>query len=548
MGYGDINDKKDFNKDIDIYGDDDLAVSAVGGLFDEPDDKSADDEVVDVRGASAHERPSYSSVSNTAGIRRPTVREYKVREYFSEEDDVSAEDDPANDHADENPGGLSDYSADDKDSDTTVPPVAKRNAFSPENEDYGDYIRATSRQIAEERAKKGRNGFGNAPRETAGMVRDASRNPAVRKEREASDDAPEQDDFNAPPVPRTTGRSPYAAENSDPSRTDTGRQRARGTVGHTDRQSASGIPERSHNTGAHRTREPARDIPAPEPVREPAREPHREPGRTAPLKPAVQRAPTGQTGKLPVKGNVPKRSEYFEAENRGGDVGDTLRSLADPRIIMGGFIVILLVVLVFLFIQNMSLRADIRDTEAFTDDMIALQDDIVGLRLTNDELIEENASLRDDLNYYMALASNHALGNPGSHDPATDLGTGNPANPMPTPPPAHSTVPTFSIWVALPNGPTTSVIKSPSFNLDSLADVHPTICTINVMVPRSVSASAMVSGIRSPPSPMRMMTKCPALRLCAMRTASISILNIFSDRNSFLTILFIIIHLQLLFY
>ena len=28
----------------------------------------------------------------------------------------------------------------------------------------------------------------------------------------------------------------------------------------------------------------------------------------------------------------------------------------------------------------------------------------------------------------------------------------------PTPPPAHTTVPTFSIWVACPNGPTRSVI------------------------------------------------------------------------------------------
>ena len=92
----------------------------------------------------------------------------------------------------------------------------------------------------------------------------------------------------------------------------------------------------------------------------------------------------------------------------------------------------------------------------------------------------------------------------------------------PTPPPAQSTVPKFSMWVGLPKGPTTSWISSPSFRLQSLVEESPTFCTTSVMVPFSMSASAMVSGIRSLLASTRMMTKLPALRLLAIRGASTS--------------------------
>ena len=56
----------------------------------------------------------------------------------------------------------------------------------------------------------------------------------------------------------------------------------------------------------------------------------------------------------------------------------------------------------------------------------------------------------------------------------------------------------------------------------SLVEDKPTFCTTNVIVPFSVSAPAMVNGIRSPFSPTRTITKCPALRAFAMSGASIS--------------------------
>ena len=109
----------------------------------------------------------------------------------------------------------------------------------------------------------------------------------------------------------------------------------------------------------------------------------------------------------------------------------------------------------------------------------------------------------------------------------------------PTPPPAHTTVPNFSICVACPSGPTTSVISSPSFRLQSLVEDSPTSCTTSIIVPLSGSESAIVRGIRSPFSPTRTMTKCPAFLERAIRGASISNLNTFSERRSFFKILFI---------
>ena len=92
----------------------------------------------------------------------------------------------------------------------------------------------------------------------------------------------------------------------------------------------------------------------------------------------------------------------------------------------------------------------------------------------------------------------------------------------PTPPPAQTTVPNFSMCVGCPSGPTTSATQSPSLRLQSLTDDRPTFCTTSVMVPRSMSASAMVSGMRSPFLSTRTITKFPALRLFAIRGASIS--------------------------
>ena len=110
---------------------------------------------------------------------------------------------------------------------------------------------------------------------------------------------------------------------------------------------------------------------------------------------------------------------------------------------------------------------------------------------------------------------------------------------VPTPPQAQTTVPKFSIWVAFPSGPTISVIKSPSFSAQSFVDETPIFCTTSVMVPFCTSASAMVSGIRSPFSPTFTITKCPALRDFAIKGASTSNFTTLAEKYALLIILFI---------
>ena len=61
------------------------------------------------------------------------------------------------------------------------------------------------------------------------------------------------------------------------------------------------------------------------------------------------------------------------------------------------------------------------------------------------------------------------------------------------------------------------------------------------MVPLWVSASAMVSGILSLFLSTLIITKLPALRLFAMRGASISNLNTFSENCCFCIILFMLV-------
>ena len=73
-----------------------------------------------------------------------------------------------------------------------------------------------------------------------------------------------------------------------------------------------------------------------------------------------------------------------------------------------------------------------------------------------------------------------------------------------------------------------------------LQEEVPTFWMIRVMVPFSRSASAMVSGIRSPFSSMRTMTNWPGLCLRATCGASTTSFTTFSDSSSFSTILFMV--------
>jgi len=111
----------------------------------------------------------------------------------------------------------------------------------------------------------------------------------------------------------------------------------------------------------------------------------------------------------------------------------------------------------------------------------------------------------------------------------------------PMPPPTQTARPKFSIWVGLPRGPSTASIESPGSRSASLWVLTPTVWKIRVMVPFTVSASAMVRGTRSPHSTsVWTMTNCPALRSRAMLAASISTRKTSSDRRVLDTILFII--------
>ena len=108
----------------------------------------------------------------------------------------------------------------------------------------------------------------------------------------------------------------------------------------------------------------------------------------------------------------------------------------------------------------------------------------------------------------------------------------------PTPPPAQMTVPKFSICVGFPNGPTTSATSSPLLRLQSLVDESPTFCTTSLIVPRTLSASAIVKGIRSLFLSTLTITKFPARRLWAISGASMSKQNTFSENCLFEMILF----------
>ena len=110
----------------------------------------------------------------------------------------------------------------------------------------------------------------------------------------------------------------------------------------------------------------------------------------------------------------------------------------------------------------------------------------------------------------------------------------------PTPPPAQSTVCSKrSILVARPKGPTTSRMLSPDSRAQSFCVLTPTACTTSVMVPRSVLASAMVRGIRSPFSSRRRITKFPARRERAINGAETTNLKTFSENCSLPRILYI---------
>ena len=112
------------------------------------------------------------------------------------------------------------------------------------------------------------------------------------------------------------------------------------------------------------------------------------------------------------------------------------------------------------------------------------------------------------------------------------------AGAIPTPPPTTTTVPTFSMWVGRPSGPTRSRIDPPVSSIERSFVVFPTIWTTSSIHPSSALPSAIVSGIRSPSSATLSMMNCPALRFAAISGASIRIRKTSGVMNSFSMILF----------
>ena len=111
---------------------------------------------------------------------------------------------------------------------------------------------------------------------------------------------------------------------------------------------------------------------------------------------------------------------------------------------------------------------------------------------------------------------------------------------MPIPPPAHTTVPYFSMREGVPKGPTISTISSPTFSWQSFVEERPTSWITIVNVPFWASALAMVYGTLSLWWSTRTMIKLPGRQLRAMSGASTSIQNTFSENCFLLIILFIV--------
>jgi LysM repeat protein len=158
------------------------------------------------------------------------------------------------------------------------------------------------------------------------------------------------------------------------------------------------------------------------------------------------RSPYGvsqSTGKIPVKGSVPKNSAYFEPEDSGDDEGgftkgELLYALTDLRIILGVIAVILLVVTIFFAAQNSGLRRDIAEGGsggAYAD----ARDEVTRLQLMLDNSQAEVNDLRAELSLYqqhVVIPYYHGQGNEPGGDNLVHGGVSG-ENPLPTPPPAR---------------------------------------------------------------------------------------------------------------
>lgn len=441
-GITDENDSE-VDGDVDIYGDD-IAVAAVGGLFDSGDgevsgDGGDNDETTD---ENINETEDISEDSDAAEDGEPAIiadakrsvqeegerkhyREYKVREFFSGEEDEYSESVP-------------DSAGDDT---AAASGVSRSTAGEPEP-DYMDYIHITSKQLAEERKKKGDGYFGKSPDERSnpgregnanvngnkdtGYVRDASKNPAVRKEREKQGyRGPE--DKNGDGFETVKGR-PGSERPRPPARYDTGQAKSRDAAVRPD-------------TGKTTPPRPETGRTAP---------PKAETGKTPPRPGTGRYGVTSGTGKLPVKGNVPRRNEFFETDGNGREEREREPfQIPIQLIIAGGVLAAALIIIIFLITSNASLNRQLN--QAKTDVAEAnkkASDDLQALIIENDSQAEEIKELRAKLDEF-SNAQPPATTDPSQtptngQQPGGDT-LGHASNPTPSPPPTQSPSRTYTV-------------------------------------------------------------------------------------------------------
>ena len=427
---------KDFNKDIDYY-EDERITAAVGGLVSDGADedaagsKGSPDKGTFGKEALSEKGASFEDDSEERTFRSSTGSLYKVREYFDETGDEPVIREPI----------LLERVEESRREFRTEPrpPLTSGGRKSPTgpigsgNEDYNDYLNMTSRQLAEEKKKKGRNSFDKGfENQEAGFVRDASRNPAVRKERKQQDDS--FDGYEGRPEGKP-------GERNEPRRADTAR---------------IGAP-------APKTRNIAK---------RPDQDPEDDRGYTPLTKPAnkygtpqsTDRFAASGTDKLPIKGSAQRRNEFFRGEERYSEREHTEEDgpgfggvFADLRIILGILCLVLAVATVFLFVQNSGMRSDLAEIDGAFANVGYLQEQNTLLRMVNESLEHQVDYLTDQLAIYIALALNPGAfqtdGNGANGTGTTPPWAVNPDNPLPTPIPTPSAV----IHVVRPNETLSSI-------------------------------------------------------------------------------------------
>ncbi|MDR1703452.1 MAG: LysM peptidoglycan-binding domain-containing protein [Clostridiales bacterium] len=391
------------NQGVDIY-DDEEAVSAAAGLYDaepEPPGKAVRTESAD------------KAVKEQTGPRGG--REYKVREYFSDRDDLTAEEEfPAAES-----GGRTERNGRPARTEQADRPERRIPAARPgqksDEVDYSDYIHSTSVELANERKRKELETTSRSKEKD--YVRDAAKNPAVRRERERSGERE---------VPRPDNRVP-ARRPAAPGRVAPG--------------GAVQPPVRGH-------------------VRDPYNPEHSAPGgrgetsrdEAAVRDESARPVPGGEGREKPhLRSAASRRNEFFEQDakrERDYDTGpDVLASPVVRYVIICGFI-LLLALLVFLIFRNQALSKQVAEARENNPELQQVKLEYEQLKVdiaARDETINQ---LQDTISLYQnASADNPPSGDETGEEnpPFTPPETGTQGNVPPTVPPTPPAITQYTV-------------------------------------------------------------------------------------------------------